>query len=80
MPYLALPRAICAARTESSKTPPQVGGLCKGTMEYFLHPRYWLLPSAQLLRFSLLSTLEIIVGLHKEKPSMLPVADRTCFL
>jgi hypothetical protein len=26
-------------------------------------------PSAQLLRFCLLSTLEIIVGLHKEKPS-----------
>ena len=42
--------------------------------------RYWLLPSAQLLRFSLLSTLEIIVGLHKEKPSILPIADRTCLL
>jgi hypothetical protein len=39
-------------------------------MEYFLR-------CAQLLRFSLLSTLEIIVGPHKEKPSMLPIADRT---
>jgi hypothetical protein len=35
-------------------------------------------PSAQLLGFCLFSTLKIIVGLQEEKPSTLPIADRTC--
>jgi hypothetical protein len=39
-----------------------------------------LLPSAQLLGFCLLSTLEIIVRLHEKKPSTLAIADRTCLL
>ncbi len=60
--------------------PPQVGGLHKVTMECFLHPRYLLPPSTQLLGFCLFSTLEMIVGLHEEKPSTLPIADRTCLL
>jgi hypothetical protein len=38
MPCLALRRAIRAARTEASKRPPQVGGLCKVTMQYFFAP------------------------------------------
>jgi hypothetical protein len=45
-----------------------------------LRPRYLLPASAQLLGFCLLSALEIIVRLQEEKPSTLPVADRTCLL
>jgi len=37
-------------------------------------------PGAQLLGLCLLGALEIIVGLHEEKPSTLPVADPTCLL
>src|SRR5262249_34281236 len=37
-------------------------------------------PGAQLLGLCLLGALEIIVGLHEEKPSRLPVADPTCLL
>jgi hypothetical protein len=37
-------------------------------------------PGAQLLRLGLLGVLEIIVGLHEEKPSTLPIADFPCLL
>jgi hypothetical protein len=46
----------------------------------FLPPRSLLPASAQLLGFCLFSTLEMIVGLHEEKPGTLPIADRTCLL
>ncbi len=45
-----------------------------------LHRPYLLPSSAQLLGFCLFSILEIIVGLHEEKPSTLPIADRTRLL
>ena len=35
---------------------------------------------AQLFRFCLLSTLEIIVRLQDEKPGTLAITDRTCLL
>ena len=58
-----------------------MGGIRKVTMECLFAPAPFLLPpSTQLLGFCLFSTLEIIVGLHEEKPSMLPIADRTCLL
>ena len=59
---------------------PKLGGLHKITMECFLPPRSLLPASAQLLGFCLFSTLEMIVGLHEEKPGTLPIADRTCLL
>jgi hypothetical protein len=49
-------------------------------MESLAPALFVLPPSAQLLGFCLLSALEIIVRLQEEKPSTLPVADRTCFL
>ncbi len=52
----------------------------KSTTDSFLYSRHRTTPSAQLLSFCLLSTLEIIVGLQEEKPSTLPIADRTCLL
>ena len=36
--------------------------------------------SAQLLGLCFFGALEIIVGVHEEKPSTLPVIDRTCLL
>jgi hypothetical protein len=69
-----------SARTESKQKAATSGGLRKVTMECFLHPRPLLAPSAQLLGFCLFSTLEMIVGLHEEKPRTLPIADRTCLL
>ena len=57
-----------------------MGGLRKVTMECLFAPAHLLPPSAQLLGFCLFSTLEMIVGLHEEKPGTLPIADRTCLL
>ncbi len=41
---------------------------------------FTLLSGAQLLCLRLLGVLEIIVSLYEEKPSTLPIADRTCLL
>jgi hypothetical protein len=45
-----------------------------------LPPRSLLPASTQLLGFGLFSTLEMIVGLHEEKPRTFPIAHRTCLL
>ena len=64
----------------ANKRPPQGGRLRKVTTECFSHPRYLLPPGDRLLGFCLFSTLEMIVGLHEEKPGTLPIAARTCLL
>jgi hypothetical protein len=64
----------------ANSRPPKWAAYAKSRWSVFLHPRYLLPPSAQLLGFCLFSTLEIIVGLHEEKPGTLPIADRTCLL
>src|SRR5438105_339987 len=60
----------------ANKRPPQGGRLRKVTTECFSHPRYLLPPGDRLLGFCLFSTLEMIVGLHEDKPRTLPLADR----
>src|SRR6266436_9126112 len=66
--------------TEKAKTrPPEWAAYTRVTTGCFL-PASGSPPSTQLLGFCLLGTLETVVGLHEEKPSTLPVANRTCFL
>jgi hypothetical protein len=74
VPYLALRRPIPQMR------PTWWGGLPKITTDCFCTGAIGLPPSAQLLGFCLFSTFEIIVRLQEEKPSTLPIADRTCLL
>jgi hypothetical protein len=69
-----------SARTESKKEAAPSWAAYTKSMECFLPPRSLLPASAQLLGFCLFGTLEMIVGLHEEKPGTLPIANRTYLL
>src|SRR5262249_59357629 len=58
-------------------------GLCRNGATCVKSKRTFFVPlaaGAQLLSFCLLSALEVIVRLQEQKPSTLPIADRTCLL
>ncbi len=79
----AIANGSCAERSappHRASAGAPVGGLRTSQPDCFFTRAIGLPPSAQLLGFCLLSTLEIIVGLQEEKPSTLSIADRTCLL